>query len=350
MKQSKLMSMLVLGLLMLLLAACGGEEAGTGSEDATNEDAANAGEPTDTYSLDMSVTTGESSTWFLGGQKFAEELSDRTDGRFEVNVVADEQLSGGNQQTGVEMLLRGNTDISYHSTIIYSIIDERFGIPSAPFLYNDLEEVDASLSGEAGEALNEILRDVGVEPLGFGENGFRQITNSERPIESVEDMKDLKIRVPGISMYIDLYRALGADPTSMAFAEVFTSLQQGTIDGQENPVDVIHSTRLNEVQDYLTLWNYSYDPLVLGVNKELFDSLHPADQEAMREAAEVANAYQIEITREREAELQEELESLGMEIVELDDESVAEFREAVEVIYEEYESVWGSELLETFRN
>ncbi|MGO4888332.1 DctP family TRAP transporter solute-binding subunit [Anaerobacillus sp. MEB173] len=351
MKKTKFWSAIAVAMLLLLLTACGGQSTGSDSQtdDSNNEDGASADGPTDTYKLSMSVTTGEASTWYLGGVKFAEELAARTDGRFEIDVVADEQLSGGNQQTGIEMLLRGNTDLSYHSTIIYSIIDERFGVVSAPFLFNDVSEAQAALAGAGGEGINEILREIGVEPLGYGENGFRQLTNGVRPVESVEDIKDLKVRIPGISMYIDLFREMGADPTTMAFSEVFTALQQGTIDGQENPVDVIHSSRLNEVQDYITMWNYSYDPLVLGMNKVLFESLHPEDQEAVREAAAIANEYQISLTRDREAELIEDLKSQGMEFSYLTDEQLAGFRESVEPVYEKYESIWGAELLEAFR-
>lgn len=353
-KERKLWLAVMVAFLLVVLAACGGGQSTGGGNESTNDSGngqgeAGADEPTDTYKLSMSVTTGDTSTWFLGAQKFADELSERTNGRFEIDVVGNEQLSGGNQQTGIEMLLRGNTDLSYHSTIIYSIIDERFGVISAPFLFSDLSEADAAIEGSGGEALNDILREIGVEPLGFGENGFRQITNDVRPIETVEDMKDLKVRIPGISMYIDLFRALGADPTAMAFAEVFTSLQQGTIDGQENPIDVIHSARLNEVQDYISMWNYSYDPLVLGMNKELFDSLHPQDQEAVREAAAIANAYQKELNRERSDELIEELKAAGMQFSYLTEEQLAGFREKVEVIYEQYEEVWGAELLDAFR-
>src|SRR5699024_5527079 len=147
------------------------------------------------------------------------------------------------------------------------------------FLFKDLDEADATLQGDGGEALKEVLREIGVEPLGFGENGFRQVTNKVRPITNPDDIEGLKIRVPGITMYTDLYRALGADPSTMSFSEVITSLQQNVIDGQENPIDAIHAFKLDEVQDYITMWNYSYDPIVLGINKKLFESLSPEDQE-----------------------------------------------------------------------
>lgn len=170
------------------------------------------------------------------------------------------------------MLRNGAIDISFHSNIIYSIMDERFGVISLPWLLPDYETVDEKLNGTGGEAINEILDEIGIVGLGFGENGFRQITNSKRPIKTPEDMEGLKIRIPGIKMYISLYKALGSDPQAMNFAEVFTSLQQKAIDGQENPTDIISSSKIYEVQEYLSVWNYSYDAIILGINKDKFES------------------------------------------------------------------------------
>ena len=143
--------------------------------------------------------------------------------------------------------------------------------------------------------------------LGYGENGFRQITNDEGPIQAPQDLKGMKMRIPGITMYTDLFRELGTDPATMTFSEVFTSLQQGTIDGQENPIDVISSSKLQEVQKYLTLWNYSYDPIVLGMNKKLYDSFSDADKEMFDRLGKEATAYQIKISREKEAKQIEDL-------------------------------------------
>ncbi len=196
----------------------------------------------------------------------------KTNGEVEVKVYPNEQLSGGNQGKGVEMLRNGAIDISFHSNIIYSIMDERFGVISLPWLLPDYETVDEKLNGTGGEAINEILDEIGIVGLGFGENGFRQITNSKRPIKTPEDMEGLKIRIPGIKMYISLYKALGSDPQAMNFAEVFTSLQQKAIDGQENPTDIISSSKIYEVQEYLSVWNYSYDAIILGINKDKFES------------------------------------------------------------------------------
>jgi tripartite ATP-independent transporter DctP family solute receptor len=329
------------------LVACGSNNETGGGE--TGEPNSSNDENKDSYNLKMSVTVGNSSTWFMAAEKLAEDVLEASDGRIEISVYPNEQLSGGDSGTGVEQLMNGITDMSYHSTIIYSIMDERLGVLSAPFLFEDLEATDEALAGAGGEAVKEILRENGVEPLGFGQNGFRQITNSSKPVQTPEDLKNMKVRIPGISMYTDLWRELGADPTTMTFSEVFTALQQGTIDGQENPIDVIHSAQLAEVQDYITMWNYSYDPLVLGINKDLFDSMSAEDQEILKNAAAEANAYQIQLARDKEAEQIAELKEQGMEFYEPTAEELELFRQAVEPVYEKYESVWGTDLLNSFR-
>lgn len=316
---------------------------------ACSETSSESGGEGETYELDMSVTVGESSTWYKAAEKLAEDVKEKSDGRITISVYPNEQLSGGDSGTAVSQVANGTQDMSYNSTIIYSIMDERLGVLSAPFLFPDLDTAFKLLDGEGGEMINDILRENGVEPLGFGQNGFRQVTNNVRPIKTPKDLEGQKIRIPGINMYTDLWREFGTNPSTMTFSEVFTSLQQGTIDGQENPVDVIHSSQLNEVQKYMTIWDYSFDPLILGINKELFDSMSEEDQKIMKEAAADANAFQIEQAQKLEAEQLEELEAKGMEIYELSEEEKNAFKEVAQPIYDKYKSVWGEDLLNAFQ-
>ncbi len=333
-------NILLLAGVLFLISAC----SSNGDED-TNE---STGDSNDEMNLEMSVTTSESSTWFIAAQKLADDIEDATDGRITIDVFSDEQLSGGDSGKTVELLSKGNIDLTFNSTIIYSALDDRFGVASAPFLFNDLDDADAVFNGEGGEMLKEVLREKGVETLGYGENGFRQVTNSKHQIKGPEDVDGLKIRIPGITMYTDLFRELGSDPSTMTFSEVFTALQQGTIDGQENPIDVISSSKLNEVQDYITMWNYSYDPLVLGINKKLFDSLSEEDQELFETLGAEAAEYQVEIAREKEEEQIEELKETGMDFYYPTEEEIEDFRETVQPVYDKYESIWGEDLLEAF--
>jgi TRAP-type transport system periplasmic protein len=339
MRKSKLSFMLIVSAIFMLMIA------GCSSKSSSGEGGKSAGKK---MNLKMSVTISESSTWYMAAEQFANEVKDNTNDRINIKVYPNEQLSGGDSGKAVESLSKGTIDLTYNSTIIYSILNDKLGVLSAPFLFKDLNDVDTKLSGEGGEAIKQIIRDFGVEPLGFGQNGFRQVTNSVREIQSPKDIKNLKIRIPGIKMYTDLWTMYGANPTTMTMSEVFTALQQGTVDGQENPIDVIYSSKLQEVQKHITMWNYSYDPLILGMNKKLFESLSDEDKKVIQTAADNANQYQIKLAREKEAEQIKELEEAGMKFYTPTEEEKASFKEVVQPIYDSYKDVWGEDLLNQF--
>ena len=300
-------------------------------------------------SIKMSVTTpSESSPWNIGAKKWAELVKERTNGRVEITTVPNEQLSSGNQQKGIEQVAAGVTGASLHSTIIYSVIEPKLAVVSMPWIMPNNAAVDKAMKGAPGEKVKDLIRAKGIEPLAFGENGFRHWTNSKRPLATPDDMKGLKIRVPGMKMYISLFKAMGADPTSMSFSEVFTALQQGTVDGQENPISVIYTTKLNEVQKYMTICNYSYDPIVLGVNKKLWDSIDKDTQAIMKKAAEEAMALNIKLTREDEAKQLDEMKKKGLQVNVLTPEQIKVFQASVTSVYKEQESVIGKDLLDLF--
>ena len=300
-------------------------------------------------SIKMSVTTpSESSPWNVGAKKWAELVKERTNGRVEITTFPNEQLSSGNQQKGIEQVAAGVTGASLHSTIIYSVIEPKLAVVSMPWIMPNNAAVDKAMKGAPGEKVKDLIRAKGIEPLAFGENGFRHWTNSKRPLATPDDMKGLKIRVPGMKMYISLFKAMGADPTSMSFSEVFTALQQGTVDGQENPISVIYTTKLNEVQKYMTICNYSYDPIVLGVNKKLWDSIDKDTQAIMKKAAEEAMALNIKLTREDEAKQLDEMKKKGLQVNVLTPEQIKVFQASVTSVYKEQESVIGKDLLDLF--
>lgn len=325
----------LMSVLIMLLTGCG-------TNFGTTEDGKQR------YRWKMTVTTGSTSTWFTAAEKFAQDLEAATDGRITLKVFASERLSGGEATAGVEQLMDGAKDFSYNSPIIYAGVDPRFGAVTAPFRFDTVEEGQEALAGEGGDVYRKYLGERGVELLGFGESGMRQLTNSRQPIRTPEDLQGLKFRIPGFGLYTDFYRSLGANPTTMPFGEVFTALQQGAIDGQENPVDVIYSANLQEVQPYLTLWNYSYDPLILGMNKDLFESLSPEDQQLVTRLAGDANEFQIQSNRDREAELIDELKASGMQVNELSDDEKEAFRQSLGPLFDRYREIWGPELSSVF--
>lgn len=323
----------------LALTACGGG-AGGGSDGGAADG--------QTYNWDMTITVSETSTWWAGAERFGELLDEKSDGRMTLSIFANEQLSGGDPAAGIEMLSNGDKAFSYNSPIIYSGIDPRFSAITAPFLYADYAEADAAIAGGAAEAYETISEEMGIKMLGFGESGFRQITNSKQEVTTPDDVRGLKLRVAGSELFLDIFRELNADPITMNFAEVFTSLQNGTIDGQENPFDVIYSNGLMEVQDYLTVWNYVYDPLILGMNLDLYNSLSDEDKEIVNEAAAEANEFQIDLSREREASQLAEMRE-EMTVTELDADQLAVFREAMQPVYDLHLDKWTPEVAEAVR-
>lgn len=302
-----------------------------------------------TYEFKMSVVTSEESSWYKGAVKFGDLVKEGSNGRITVQVFPNAQLGGGNQVKELEMLQNGAIDLTYHSTILYTNIDPRFTVISMPWLLPDTVTADKFTTGPLGQELFNILSDKGIVGLAYGENGFRQLTNSKKAVASPADMKGLKIRIPGIKMYTSIYQTLGANPTVMNFTEVFGALQQGVIDGQENPLDVITSSKLYEVQKNITLWNYSYDAIILGMNKAKYDALSEADKKLIKDAAVAASKYQVEQNRAAEAEKLQLLKDKGMTVTELTPGQIKAFQDMMAPVYAEYEPIIGKELLDKFR-
>lgn len=328
-----------------VLSGCGdsGSSGGSGS-------AAGGGTSDKPIELNMNVTTSESSVWQVAANTFKELVEERTEGRYQINIFPNEQLSSGDMVKGCEMLFTGVTDLDIHSVMNMTGFEEKLTVMTMPWLFpNGYDSVDEILlNGEGGEVLMDLIRSKGAEPLALGENGFRQITNNVRPITTPDDLKGLKIRVPANNMYISLFKSLGADPTAMSFSEVFTSLQQNTIDGQENPYDTIRSGKIQEVQKYMTIWNYSYDAIALSASGKLWNSLSDEDKEIFSQAAKEACAKEVEESRKMDSEIIQEFKDAGLEITELTEDQVAAFQEAVAPIYDEYREVIGDDVFAAF--
>ena len=297
--------------------------------------------------LSYDIPIPENSTFYQSAEKFAELIKDRTGGRYIVDLYPNEQLGGGNIIKGMEMLRSGSIDFDVVSTLMYTPFNPKFSVVLMPWIVGTLERGDELLSGEAGKMLFDMVEDVGMHPLGFGEAGFRQITNNKREISSPEDLKGLIIRCPTIKMFVDYFNVLGADPTVIHFAELFTALQQGNADGQENPLDTISSARLQEVQKYMTMWNAAYDAYIMSCSKKLWESLSDEDKLIFSKAAQESMDYQKQLSRRRNNELLEEWKS-KMEITILTPEQMSIFREAVQPVYDKYEDIIGLDLLNAF--
>lgn len=300
--------------------------------------------------LRLSHNVGDTTTWQKGAEKFGDLIAEATDGEIEVRVFPNAQLSGGDQMKQAEMVGRGALDLVVTSAINVTPLVPEMAIFSLPYLYSSYEEVDATTQGAAGQMMADILLDKGIVVLAWGENGFREITNNVRPIISPEDMKGLNMRVAG-PMYIDVMNALGANPQQMQWSETLTALQQGVVDGQENPIGaVIIPQQVYEMQKYLTTWHYSYDPIFLGVSQAKWDSYDAETQDKLRAAAVEAMAYQRQITREDTTNGIGFLMEKGMEIHESTPEELQVFRDATKPAFDAWAAKVGPEIVEVFQS
>ncbi|MGN0400547.1 MAG: TRAP transporter large permease subunit [Blautia sp.] len=287
----------------------------------------------------FACSTTETSTWAKAGEQFGKLMEEATGGKVKVNVYAADQLTNGNQSEGIQALMNGDpVQISMHSNLIYSAFDPRFNVVSLPFIFDSVEDADATLDGEAGKKLDEILQEYGLHCMGMAENGFRQLTNSVRPVTSAEDMKNLKIRVAGSNLLMECYKRWGADATNMNWSETYTALQQNTVEGQENPLPAIDAASVQEVQKYCSMWNANYDCLFFCINGELYNSLTPEQQKVVDEAGRKAVQYERAINRSGDDEIKERWSSQnGVEIAEYEDLDIDSFKDAVADIPRWYE-------------
>ena len=310
-----------------------------GSEDSYNDiaDYSDLGWEEQTWNFTCSTT--ETSTWAEGGRKFGELMEKATGGKIKVNVYAADQLTNGNQSEGIQALMNGDpVQISMHSNLIYSAFDPRFNVVSLPFLFDSVEDADAKLDGEAGEKLKAILDEYNLHCMGIAENGFRQLTNSRQEVKSVEDMKNLKIRVAGSNLLMECYKRWGADATNMNWSETYTALQQKTVEGQENPLPAIDAASVQEVQPYCSLWDANYDCLFFCINGDIYDSLTPEQQAVVDEAGQKAVDYEREINRAGDDEIMTRWqEENGVTITKNEDMDIDSFKEAVDGIDEWYQ-------------
>ena len=288
----------------------------------------------------FTCSTTETSTWAEGGRKFGELMEKATGGKVKVNVYAADQLTNGNQSEGIQALIDGDpVQISMHSNLIYSAFDPRFNVVSLPYLFDSVEDADAMLDGEAGEMLKDILSEYGLHCMGIAENGFRQLTNSVREIKSVDDMKNVKIRVAGSNLLMECYKRWGADATNMNWSETYTALQQKTVEGQENPLPAIDAASVQEVQPYCSLWNANYDCLFFCINQELYDSLTPEQQAVVDEAGMKAVDYERYINRAGDEEIMSRWQNdNGVTITKYEDMDIDSFKNAVSGVAEWYQN------------
>lgn len=313
----------------------------------------------------MQVTVGPKLYWGMGATKFAELVAEKTNGQINVKPYFGSALLKGAQLKSAQMVAKGVIDCAIESTINISPVIPEANIFHLPFFLNDFETLDKVKFGQAGEAVFEAMRAKRIEPLAWAENGFRQLTNSKTAVRAPADMKGLRVRVVGNPLFIDTFRALGADPVNMNWGDAVAGFQQGVVDGQENPVGVLIPIQIYQYHKHATMWNYLVDPLIIYWNQQDWNGFPEEIKAAIMEAAKEAGRFETALSRaglDGEVSLnilKDEfnyamevpdpiafLKSKGMEVHMLTDEERAAFAEATRPIYDKWVEEIGPDLYE----
>lgn len=298
----------------------------------------------------MSLVVGTAFPWGKGGELWANKVRERTQGRINIKLYPGVSLIQGDQTREFSALRQGVIDMAVGSTINWSPQVKALNLFSLPFLFPDYASVDAVTQGEVGKSLFQTLDKAGVVPLAWGENGYREISNSKRPIKTPADLKGLKIRVVGSPLFLDTFTALGANPTQMSWADAQPAMASGAVDGQENPVSVYMAAKLYTVaQKYVTMWGYMNDPLIFVVNKDIWNSWTPADREIVRQAAIDAGKEQIAIARkgmvEADKPLLKEIAGHGVTVTQLTPGERQAFVQATRPVFDKWKGQIGADLV-----
>lgn len=326
-RRSLIISMI---LCLFLLSACG-SSAGKGETGNSEYQKIN---------LVMSVNGTDTQIDTRVARYFAQLVEERSGGSVTVDVFSNDQLAGGNATKGIEMIAQGSVDLAAYATCTLAVIDSQLPVATIPWSFDSYTEARQVIDSTGGAYYAERLAAKGITYIGSFHNGFRQLTNSKTIVDEPSDLKNLKIRVPGSEVYMGFFRALGADPTSMSWSEVFTAIQQGTIDGQENGASVTSTAKMDEIQKYMTIWNYSYENDLFIANTRIWESLDENTRQLLTECAIEACNWGRDTLEAEEADILARFEANGMTITYLNDEQKAAFAEAI--------SEWKAGMIDRF--
>ncbi|MBV7521264.1 TRAP transporter substrate-binding protein [Ensifer sp. ENS12] len=280
-----------------------------------------------------------------GMEKFAELVKDKSGGKIEVKLFPGGTL-GGDVQT-VSALQGGVIEMTVLNAGILANNVKQFGAVDLPFLFDSGAEADKVMDGAFGDSLLKLLPDTGLVGLGYWELGFRNLTNNRHPVTKLEDIKGLKIRTIQSPIPIELFNTLGANAVPLPYTELYTALETGTVDGQENPAANILNAKFYEVQKYMTLTRHQYNPQIVLVSKKFWDGLNDEEKAVLEAAATEARDYQRKVSREADAAALEEIRKTGMEVSEFSPEETQKLRDAVKPVIEKFSAEIGAETVQT---
>ncbi len=280
----------------------------------------------------------------LGISKFKELIEKETNGRIKMQLFPDGQM--GNDQSMMDSLKMGTLDMMVTSSAPIANTTKTFLVFDLPFLFTSEKVADTVLDGPAGQEILDTLKGTGLIGLVFWENGFRNITNSKRAINTPEDLNGLKIRTMQNPIHLDSFKGWGANPVPMPFNEVFTALEQKVIDGQENPNTLIYDAGFYEAQKYLSITQHFYTPFVLMIGQKTWDKLSANDQKLIQKIALETRGYERKVNRENNAKYLDLMKKKGIEINVVTPENLEKFKASAKDIYAKFAKDIGKERLD----
>ena len=348
MKLKKIFAGVLAGAMILSLAACGGNNAKPGNTSGGGDKSGNTSGGGDagkelTLSIGYTTASNDDDPYHLTALRFKEIVEEKTGGRITVNEYPSSQL--GSEPEMWEGMQTGTCDMAVMTNAYVSSYVPANGTLDLPFIFSDLEQARSVVDGEFGKSLIDNMAGTGVTCLAFSEGGFRQLCTRSAAIRTPGDLSGLKIRCMETKTYLSAYASLGVNATPMAWGELLTALQQGTVDGCDAPLSVLYTNGFPDICQYIDNVNLFYSPLPICISTNLFESLSAEDQQLLLDAAvQAAKAARDnnDATAER---MESDLTEQGMTIIAEDEVDNAAFRDAVQSCYEEMESYVGSDWL-----
>ena len=299
--------------------------------------------------LVMTANGTEEGIETLTARRFAKLVEEETGGNIHIEFYPNDEITGGNTNEAVRSLTDGAVDMGAYVSGTMSMLDPRLEIATIPWTFTDFKQARRIIDTTGGEYYAKVLAEYGLVYLGSTHNGMRQLTSNRNPVRKPEDLKDMRIRVLGGEVYRKFFSALGAKPVPLGWSELNVALKQNVIDGQENGLFLMHAGHLNEIQKYMTIWNYLYENYLFVINRKTFEQLEPKTQTLLRDKMKEACEGSRDYLENVEKRLRMQFEADGLEIIELTPEELKVFQDKVKPLREELKARYGEEACKAFR-
>lgn len=341
----KFWTIITLLVALVIFSACGSDEAEpVESEDETVEETSGNNEAADYEELELRVglVVGDWSPHYQAAEAWAEMLEEETDGNISIAIFPDGQIGGEREM--MEAVQNGTLDIGLLSSVVYANFEPKMSVLEIPYLVSTFDEAEALMDSEVGDKLNELMLDKGIRNLAWAHNDFRIITNNQQEIKEPADLSGIKMRVPESKILADWFQKQDSLATPMPFPDIYTALQQGVVDGQDNGPILTFAAKFHEHQDYLIVSNHQYSPVGFFISEQVWETLSEDVQDLLARTAVEAAEVEREAIRTMNEQAIAAMEEEGVEVFYPEEEDLDKFKETTDPFIEEIRKIAGDEL------